>query len=66
MYFEKKICGLQKYFRNLLENDIYLTSRPAELSQILEKKTEAGIDNISQLLPRKIFGPSAVLAFYQT
>ena len=23
-YFEKKICGLQKYFRNLLENDIYL------------------------------------------
>ena len=45
---------------------IYLTSRPAELSQILEKKTEAGIDNILQLLPRKNLGPSAVLAFYKT
>jgi len=44
---------------------MYLTSRLAELSQILEKKTESGIDNILQLLPRKIFGPSAVLAFYK-
>ena len=44
---------------------MYLTSRLAELSQILEKKTESGIDNILQLLPRKNLGPSAVLAFYK-